>query len=205
MARHFQIPEEFFKKIAEKGKVAEKGLYSRIWFYWFSEFVDDIFEPEFLEKQVKAFPKVSEIKDIYEFGVQLLRQDFKIVEIKGKKKRAEKPVPREIRKTAIQVLEYLNQQAGTGFELKGSNVQIIAARMEEGFNLTDFKVVIEKKVKDWRGTDWEKYLRPITLFAKSKFENYLNGINEQHKSTKFDQFADSIAKAQQFIKLRQQS
>ena len=45
--------------------------------------------------------------------------------------------------------------------------------MNEGFNLDDFKRVIDIKVDDWRGTEFEKYLRPETLFG-TKFENYLN-------------------------------
>ena len=52
--RHFVIPETFFKSIAEKGK-----LYSRLWFYWLSEFVDELFEPEFLEKMLKNKGKVE--------------------------------------------------------------------------------------------------------------------------------------------------
>ena len=80
--RYFYIPEEFFKLIAEKGK-----LYSRVWFYWLSEFVDEIFEPDFLEKQEKLYTsKVGEISEIYHFGVQLLQHNFKIIEEKEKKK-----------------------------------------------------------------------------------------------------------------------
>ena len=33
--------------------------------------------------------------------------------------------------------------------------------------------VVDNMWTDWRGTEWEKYLRPSTLFG-SKFENYLN-------------------------------
>jgi hypothetical protein len=71
-----------------------------------------------------------------------------------------------------------------------------------GFTISDFKCVIDKKVLDWKGTDWEKYLRPITLFSKSKFENYLNSINEPNRKTSnFDQFANSVQKAKQLAGL----
>ena len=33
--------------------------------------------------------------------------------------------------------------------------------------------VIDIKTIDWKGTDYEKYLRPETLFG-NKFESYLN-------------------------------
>jgi hypothetical protein len=72
--RYFVIPEIFFKNVAEKGK-----LYSRIWFYWLSDCSDEIFELDFIEKQETKFPSISEIREIYEFGIQLLQQEFKIM------------------------------------------------------------------------------------------------------------------------------
>ena len=39
--------------------------------------------------------------------------------------------------------------------------------------LDDFKSVIDKKSKEWLGTNMERYLRPDTLFG-TKFESYLN-------------------------------
>ena len=196
--RNFIIPEVFFKSIAEKEK-----LYSRIWFYWLSEFADEILEKEFIEGQRERFPKISEIREIYEFGLQFLQQDFKIVVDKSKKK-PQKPIPREHRKIAEQVLDYLNQEAETNFISKGTNLDLVSARLTEGFILSDFKTVIDKKVKDWKGTDWAKYLRPLTLFSKSKFENYLNSNNEPRKQdiNNFTRFAQSVAKAKQFNPFR---
>ncbi len=195
--RYFYIPEEFFKLIAEKGK-----LYSRVWFYWLSEFVDEIFEPDFLEKQEKLYTsKVGEISEIYHFGVQLLQHNFKIIEEKEKKKKEVVRMTKKERETAEAVIEYLNQKAETTFSNKGSNIELVVGRMKEGFTMSDFKCVIDNKAKDWKGTDWEKYLRPITLFSKSKFENYLNGkVNDKSNSnSNFKKFAESVAKAKQFI------
>ena len=42
----------------------------------------------------------------------------------------------------------------------------------------DFKKVIDSKSKEWLNTDFEKYLRPATLFG-TKFENYLNEANKK--------------------------
>ena len=192
--RKFIIPEEFFKKIAEKGK-----LHSRLWFYWLSEFVDEIFDETFIEKQEKLYPKISEIREIYLFGVQLLQQDFKIVN--GKKK-ANKPVKKEIKEMAEKVLDYLNEKSGSTFRIE-SNINIIAERIAEGFTISDFIIVIDKKIHDWKGTDYEKYIRPITLFSK-KFENYLNGTKDGSESTKnnFSKFINSVERAKEFIRLR---
>ena len=49
---------------------------------------------------------------------------------------------------------------------------LIKARLKEKYELEDFKIVIDKKCKEWLGTDMEKYLRPETLFG-NKFESYL--------------------------------
>jgi uncharacterized phage protein (TIGR02220 family) len=192
--RKFIIPEEFFKRIAEKGK-----LHSRLWFYWLSEFVDEIFDETFIEKQEKLYPKISEIREIYLFGVQLLQQDFKIVN--GKKK-ANKPVKKEIKEMAEKVLDYLNEKSGSTFRLE-SNINIIAERIAEGFTISDFIIVIDKKIHDWKGTDYEKYIRPITLFSK-KFENYLNGTKDGSESTKnnFSKFISSVERAKELIRLR---
>jgi uncharacterized phage protein (TIGR02220 family) len=192
--RKFVIPEIFFKTIAEKGK-----LYSRFWFYWLSEFVDELFEPEFIEKQKMAFPKVGEITDIYELGVQLLQQEFKIIEEKAKKPK--KVITKEHKKIAIEIIDYLNSMAETTFSIEtGTNIELISDRIKEGYTLGDFKLVIDKKSKDWKGTDWSKYLRPMTLFSKSKFENYLNSItNESKPASNFSKFADSVAKAKIII------
>ena len=44
--------------------------------------------------------------------------------------------------------------------------------------ISDFKKVIDSKSNEWLGTDFEKYLRPATLFG-SKFESYLNEANKK--------------------------
>ena len=52
---------------------------------------------------------------------------------------------------------------------------LITARVNEGFTEDDFKTVIDKKYKEWHGTDFEIYMRPSTLFG-TKFEGYLNQV-----------------------------
>ena len=72
------------------------------------------------------------------------------------------------------IIQYLNQMAGTQFKPNTKKTQqLISARLKEGFTLEDFKIVINKKVKEWTNTEMDKYLRPETLFG-TKFEGYLN-------------------------------
>ncbi len=72
-----------------------------------------------------------------------------------------------------EVIEYLNRQAGSKYKATDSTTAMIAARLNEGFTTEDMKKVIDIKSAEWRGTDFEKYLRPQTLFG-SKFQAYLN-------------------------------
>ena len=77
------------------------------------------------------------------------------------------------------VIDYLNSKANTKFRASTKNTQsYINARVREGYKLEDFIIVIDTKCDDWLGTNWERYLRPATLFG-TKFENYLNEANKK--------------------------
>ena len=72
------------------------------------------------------------------------------------------------------IVEYLNVKAGTHYKASSkATKQHINARLAEGFKLEDFKRVVDNMWTEWKGTEWEQYLRPSTLFG-TKFENYLN-------------------------------
>lgn len=73
-----------------------------------------------------------------------------------------------------QVVDHLNLVCGTDYKATTKSTQkLIHARYNEGFTLEDFYIVIDKKASQWKGTEFEKYLRPQTLFS-TKFESYLN-------------------------------
>ena len=73
-----------------------------------------------------------------------------------------------------EVIDYLNEKTGKTYKTVKTNNQLINARYEEGYTLEDFKAVIDYKTSKWKGTEWEKYLRPSTLFSAKNFENYVN-------------------------------
>ena len=81
-----------------------------------------------------------------------------------------------------EIIDYLNEKAETKYKANtAKTVECISARLKEGFTIEDFKTVIDKKTAEWKGTDFEQYLRPTTLFG-TKFEGYLNAkINTQTK------------------------
>mgnify|MGYP000855915684 CR=1 FL=1 len=79
------------------------------------------------------------------------------------------------------VIDYLNQKCKTNYRATTDKTKkLISARINEGFSLDDFKKVIDIKAAEWTGTDFEKYLRPDTLFG-TKFESYLNQKNNLRK------------------------
>lgn len=82
--------------------------------------------------------------------------------------------PQRYTEEVTEIVSYLNEKAGTKYRAKTEATRRhIVARLNDGFSVADFKEVIDKKCADWMGTDYQKYLRPETLFG-SKFESYLN-------------------------------
>lgn len=75
---------------------------------------------------------------------------------------------------AKQVIEYLNSKTGKHFRPTNKAAKrVINARLNEGYTLDDFYKVIDIKVAEWAGTDYEKYLNHETLFG-NKMDKYLN-------------------------------
>ena len=100
------------------------------------------------------------------------------------------------------IVDYLNEKAGTKYKYTSKKTQTcIHARLEEGFDKDDFITVIDKKCDAWKGTEYEQYLRPETLFG-TKFESYLNAkavtngkkeivpswMNDHQKKNKFQDY-----------------
>ena len=73
-----------------------------------------------------------------------------------------------------EVISYLNLKAKKNFKVDtASHQKFIKARLKEGYVLEDFKKVVDIMVAKWKGTDYEQYLQPQTLFG-NKMDNYLN-------------------------------
>lgn len=81
----------------------------------------------------------------------------------------------DVDKSHFEIIEYLNLKTGSKFKpTTKPYVQAIRSRLKEGYTVDDFKTVIDKKCREWKGTKLEKYLTPKTLFAPSHFDTYLN-------------------------------
>jgi len=102
------------------------------------------------------------------FGTQT-RKPPKVPQVIAKPKPSMSP-------DVVEVLAYLNQTADNHFRNPGE----IPARLAEGHTVAECKIIIDKKCGEWRGTDQEKFLNPVTLFRAIHFDTYLNqkGIKE---------------------------
>lgn len=101
----------------------------------------------------------------------------------------EEEKPDEHEEEVQEIVDYLNEKSGKKFRSKTENTKkAIHGRLKDGYSVDDFKKVIDTKVAEWQGTDWEKYLTPDTLFRPSNFEKYLN----QRAPTKERSFDDLL-------------
>lgn len=74
-----------------------------------------------------------------------------------------------------EVINHLNKVCDREFKWQSEATRrLIRARWKEGYRLDDFKKVIDVMYAEWHNTNFEKYLRPETLFRATKFESYLN-------------------------------
>lgn len=74
-----------------------------------------------------------------------------------------------------EIVDHLNKKTGKKFKTTTSSTKKdIKARWNQGFDVDDFKKVIDIKTGEWlNDPKMSKYLRPQTLFG-TKFEGYLN-------------------------------
>lgn len=106
------------------------------------------------------------------------------IDIDKEKKENTKTMSSKLDHSALyqSIINYLNQKAGTSYRHTSKNTQaLMKARLSEGFEEKDFYKVIDNKIASWLNTDFEKYLRPSTLFG-SKFEGYLNERVKRYES-----------------------
>lgn len=196
------IPLEFLKAIGEKPPIVR--VY---WIKWLSEYTDELFRadfPTFFHDSMKDKNlNLETIKEAYDFGMKFFEGGFEFIS-KNKKKKSIKKYPQDITDTINKVLEYLNVATNSTYTNTKINSECIHARINEGFTISDFIKVIDTKVEQWIGTEQQKYLRPITLFSASKFENYLNEPQKQlngkpKQQSVINKLSNASNKAKQFF------
>ena len=74
---------------------------------------------------------------------------------------------------AVELLNHLNKTSGRDFRPTEANLEFIESRLKEsGVTVEGCKQMIDRQCKRWLGTDQAEYLRPSTLFNRSKFDGY---------------------------------
>ena len=86
---------------------------------------------------------------------------------------------KELKQASEEVLNFLNLKTGKNFRGVDTNLDFIIARLKTNVTVQDCKSLIARKWSEWKGTEMEKYLRPSTLFNKTKFEQYLGEMVEE--------------------------
>lgn len=87
------------------------------------------------------------------------------------------------KENALKVLDYFNRKTGHNYRDTAVNMKFIMARLED-YTVDDLISVIDKKYKEWKGTNMEMYLRIETLFNATKFESYLNQVDRTYYGKK---------------------
>lgn len=96
-----------------------------------------------------------------------------------------------------ETIDYLNMVANTNYSYNfPSTITSLNSLIELGYNYEDFKSVIDKKWNEWKGTKFQEFVRPTTLFGE-KFENYLNEQSRVRKNT-ITKIASAVSKAKRF-------
>ena len=79
----------------------------------------------------------------------------------------------QYRLQASEIITFLNSKAERNFDLNGANADFVIARLKDGESMDDLRAVIAKKCREWKGDEkMHQFLRPATLFNRSKFASY---------------------------------
>lgn len=86
----------------------------------------------------------------------------------------------EQKENAIAVLEYLNEKTNCNYRQVATNLDFIIARFNDGATVEDCFAVINAKCEEWcEDEKMQMYLRPATLFNRTRFEQYIGQLNKK--------------------------
>lgn len=89
------------------------------------------------------------------------------------------------------VLSHLNSKTGRNYRPVAANLELIRNRLKEGATVEECNRVIDAKFSEWGSdTKMAEYLRPATLFAASKFAQYIGQLDLSSGSS--NPFSDAL-------------
>jgi len=158
---------------------------------------------EHLEKKQKIYtqstgnilrikcPKLLEIRDNHLRNLQATNKKVALDKDTDTDKDTDKDKDKE---SVLEILSYLNECADKNYRPVRTNLIPIKARLLNGYSVADCKKAIDNMVREWKGnSQWDRFLRPITLFSEKKFDGYLNTKHFSARSkgsAKLDQVKD---------------
>jgi uncharacterized phage protein (TIGR02220 family) len=83
------------------------------------------------------------------------------------------------KETAEEILAWLNQKACRNYRASDTNLKFIVDRLKGGIQSWQLKAIVSRKVAQWKGTEQDIYLRPATLFNKTKCEQYVGELPKE--------------------------
>lgn len=188
------------KKCCDELDISEFGMHKqikRLCDYGVIDYDEDtkeLFIVNFPERDMNACYKIvsSRLKEraLNENSIIKIEEKKEIAVLNEKEK--------AINKAVSEIIDFLNMKCGTRYRKSGASKKCITARLNDGYTVDEFKVVIIKKYEDWNGTEFEKYMRPQTLFG-TKFDEYLNQPYKKKKENMFimtDEELDLFAKGE---------
>lgn len=72
--------------------------------------------------------------------------------------------------TAREVISAVKEQTGLRWQKPHRH---LLARIREGHSVDELAALVNAKFQEWHGTEYDQYLRQVTLFGPDKFEGYL--------------------------------
>lgn len=87
--------------------------------------------------------------------------------------RKRKEIQEQRQQSADRLIDFLNEKAGRSYRKSPAHRALICARIADGFTEQNLRGIIARKAREWAGTEMAKYLRPETLFNRTKAESYL--------------------------------
>lgn len=164
-----QMADENGEILTSERKLMNRWSWSNTKVRKFLELLEQQSSCKAIKKQLKS----TQILINTEF-VGIIKSDKKAVKKQSESSKQEEK-PKGDTEIYKRIIEYMNLVCGTNYKhTTKATKEYIHARLADGYTEDDFKTVIDKKNAEWKDTEWEKYLRPQTLFAPSNFESYLN-------------------------------
>lgn len=187
------ISLDTISKILDMSKIKIKNTLNKI---NKNDYFDDIFYiDQNDEVKVNDYEYIDSVCEIIEEKSIKEVEKEKAQEEKIKKEKEKLDSQQEDAKT---IISYLNGLLNKRYNYL-SHFKLIQDRLNEGYKIEDFIIVINNKYDQWiNNPDMAQYIRPSTLFSEKHFENYLNqpnyGYSQKVISFMKDFFGDEYEK-----------